>query len=201
MTTNSLYISNDKLFIYGIPIIIITIILYLIYIIAHTIFNRSPDIFDHNKKCMLLKPCHGVLDHINNIHPDYINYHHIYWFLNIFDIHIQYVPICGTVVSIENVDGKFHPAYDLDSSHQNERVITKIRDPDGNIVVIEQVAGLLTRKIDNYINVGDKVLAGQKLGKIHFGSRVVLRIPNNYDITKIKEKVHDKLYPGSILIE
>jgi len=170
--------------------------LVAVVIIFLLIFYRSPTIFTIENQCKLLKPCGGVLDHIN-VDKDYI---HLYWFLNLLDIHTQYAPVCGVIHSVEEVDGQFFPAYDLDASHQNKRIITKIKDKRNGIVILEQVAGILTRGIENNVKAGQPILAGEKIGHIYFGSRVVLRLPKkNYNIAEIQEKVGQSRKPGEIL--
>ena len=46
-----------------------------------------------------------------------------------------------------------------------------------NALVVVQVAGAIARTISNWVQVGDRVVAGQRLGVIHFGSRTDVLLP------------------------
>lgn len=155
-------------------------------------FYRSPNVFDRSKACRLVVPCGGRLTRVDGSS--------VYWTLNLFDIHTQYVPICGRVVSIERVDGEYHSVLGVDADSENSRVVTTIMDLNGELVILEQLAGMITRKIDNYLNPGQWVWSGEKLGRIHFGSRVILHLPTSYDISRVRRLVGERLGPGSILI-
>jgi phosphatidylserine decarboxylase len=43
---------------------------------------------------------------------------------------------------------------------------------------VVQVAGALARTISNWVQVGDRIAAGQRLGVIHFGSRTDVLVPS-----------------------
>ncbi len=45
-----------------------------------------------------------------------------------------------------------------------------------------QIAGTVTRRIDTYFNVGDRVVRGERIGMIRFGSRVDITPPNGYTL-------------------
>ena len=52
-----------------------------------------------------------------------------------------------------------------------------IRRPDGDLVGVRQIAGLLARRVVCYLKEGDQVHRGQSMGLIKFGSRVDLLVP------------------------
>jgi phosphatidylserine decarboxylase len=49
-------------------------------------------------------------------------------------------------------------------------------------VRIVQIAGTVTRRIDTYFNVGDRVVRGERIGMIRFGSRVDITPPDGYTL-------------------
>ena len=59
---------------------------------------------------------------------------------------------------------------------ENEKNLIVIDSEYGKIGVI-QIAGFVARRIVQYVNVGDSVKIGDRLGMIRFGSRVNLIIP------------------------
>lgn len=98
-------------------------------------------------------------------------------FLSVFDVHVQRVPVSGTVKQVSYRPGKFLSA-DLDkASEDNERNTVWLRSFEGHDVVVVQIAGLVARRIVCHVAEGDKVAVGQTYGLIRFGSRVDLYVP------------------------
>ncbi len=160
---------------------IIISILLLLY------FFRNPDtlIIDQNEK--IYAPCYGQIQKIE--HTD--SHYHVVVFLNIFDVHVQYIPINGTIVNQKHTDGTFNPAYLLKKSKYNEKMEHTIRSKLGDIV-ITQYAGMIARRIISFKKTGDIVKTGEPLGLIKFGSRVDIFIP--------KDKVELTCYVGQYLV-
>ena len=101
-------------------------------------------------------------------------------FMNVFDVHINRTPITGTVSRVVYVPGKFLNA-DLDkASDDNERQYFIVEAGDGTRVGFTQIAGLIARRIMRFIQAGDAVVAGQRIGLIRFGSRVDVYLPAGY---------------------
>ncbi|MGH3451121.1 MAG: phosphatidylserine decarboxylase, partial [Haloechinothrix sp.] len=98
-------------------------------------------------------------------------------FLSVFDVHVQRIPVTGTVEKIAYRAGKFLSA-DLDkASEHNERNSMTVRTHDGHEMIVVQIAGLVARRIVCQVAEGDKVQVGQTYGLIRFGSRVDLYLP------------------------
>jgi phosphatidylserine decarboxylase len=98
-------------------------------------------------------------------------------FLNLFDVHVQRLPISGEVRSVAYHPGAFLSA-DLDkASDANERNSVLLHGDDGHDVVVVQIAGLVARRIVCSIQEGDTAVAGHTYGLIRFGSRVDLYVP------------------------
>ncbi len=98
-------------------------------------------------------------------------------FLSIFDVHVQRIPIAGTVESVEYRPGKFVSADLPDASAENERNSMLIRTADGTELVVVQIAGLIARRIVCEARPGDPVTLGDTYGLIRFGSRVDVYLP------------------------
>jgi phosphatidylserine decarboxylase len=96
-------------------------------------------------------------------------------FMNLHNVHVNRVPIEGTVTSIEHTPGKHKLAFKKTATN-NERVMTKIQTMIGEVQV-EQITGAFARRIVPYISPGIHVKKGQKLGIVRFGSRVDLYLP------------------------
>ena len=98
-------------------------------------------------------------------------------FMSVFDVHINRSPVKGQIRKIVYVPGKFLNA-DLDkASEDNERQLFTVRTEAGVDVGFVQIAGLVARRIVKFIREGDRVLAGERVGLIRFGSRVDVYLP------------------------
>lgn len=98
-------------------------------------------------------------------------------FMSLFDVHINRAPIGGTVQRVVYVPGQFVSA-DLDkASDSNERQHILIAGPDGTLIGMTQIAGLVARRIVPFVKRGDMIAAGQRIGLIRFGSRVDIYLP------------------------
>ena len=98
-------------------------------------------------------------------------------FMSVFDVHINRSPIAGTIRQIAYVPGKFLNA-DLDkASEDNERQHFLVEREDGLKIAFTQIAGLVARRILSFVDEGDRVGVGERIGLIRFGSRVDVFLP------------------------
>ena len=93
-------------------------------------------------------------------------------FMNVHNVHVNRSPFDGKVLSIKHKSGGYLPAFSKDSD-KNERLMTKIDTSIGVMKVI-QIAGVLVRRIVSYVKPNTEITKGQRIGLIHFGSRVDL---------------------------
>jgi phosphatidylserine decarboxylase len=98
-------------------------------------------------------------------------------FLNVFDVHINRVPVEGTVRETAYRPGTFLNAALDKASEQNERAAVRLTLPDGRDMVVVQIAGLVARRIINHLVPGQAVRAGERFGLIRFGSRTDIYLP------------------------
>ncbi len=93
-------------------------------------------------------------------------------FMNVHNVHVNRSPFDGRVISIKHKSGGYLPAFSKDSD-KNERLLTKIETSIGVMKVV-QIAGVLVRRIVSYVKPNSEVEKGERIGLIHFGSRVDL---------------------------
>ncbi|MCY4001033.1 MAG: phosphatidylserine decarboxylase family protein [Bacteroidetes bacterium] len=93
-------------------------------------------------------------------------------FLSVLDVHVNRVPVSGTVRHLDYKSGTFKVAWHPDASAINEQSIIGIEHPSGKRVLFKQIAGTLARRIVNRLSKGDIVDAGKRFGLIRFGSRM-----------------------------
>jgi phosphatidylserine decarboxylase len=111
-------------------------------------------------------------------------------FMNVFNVHSQRSPVDATIVKQTYSAGLFVNAALDKASADNERNALVLRLDDGTEISCVQVAGLIARRILSYVNVGDRLHAGQRYGFIRFGSRVdVFLPPGSRPLVSIGQKV------------
>ncbi len=98
-------------------------------------------------------------------------------FLSVLNVHVNRVPIDGTVTRIAYRHGAFLNASLDKASDANERNAIAFRLADGRELVVVQIAGLIARRILCTLREGDAVHGGNRLGIIRFGSRTDLYLP------------------------
>lgn len=98
-------------------------------------------------------------------------------FLSVLDVHVNRMPIAGTVTKIAYHPGKFLGAAEEKASDENERNSLILRLPTGEDVVVVQIAGLIARRILCDAREGQVFATGERFGIIRFGSRTDLYLP------------------------
>ena len=98
-------------------------------------------------------------------------------FMSVFNVHANWFPVNGEVVYIKHHKGRFMAAYLPKSSTENERSTVVIRTPEGQTVLMRQIAGAMARRIVTYARPGDEASIEDHMGFIKFGSRVDLYLP------------------------
>ncbi len=101
-------------------------------------------------------------------------------FMNIFSVHVNRVPVTGTVTGIRYNPGKFFNAAWDKASTDNEQCLWQMRDEQGDSWTFVQIAGLIARRIVPHAEQGDELKRGQRFGMIRFGSRVDVYLPADY---------------------
>jgi phosphatidylserine decarboxylase len=97
-------------------------------------------------------------------------------YLSLWNVHINRIPVSGTVVSIRYTPGRFFPAFTANAGARNENNLIRIHGVRGDIFV-RQIAGIVARRIVCRIQEGDRVHKGERMGIIRFGSRTELYLP------------------------
>jgi phosphatidylserine decarboxylase len=118
-------------------------------------------------------------------------------FMNLYNVHVNRLPLDGTIRNVVHKQGIHLPAFKKESE-KNEQVITTI-DANIGIIKVVQIAGTLARRIVSYIKKGDKLKKGEKIGMIRFGSRVDVYLPTK-KIKTLHVKVGDLVKAGETTI-
>ncbi len=146
-------------------------------------FFRDPNRVVPDKEGVLVSPGDGVVQMITEATPPpelelgEEKLTRISIFLNVFNVHVNRVPIRGTITRIYYFPGKFFNASLDKASIHNERNSIVVETDGGKKVLFVQIAGLVARRIKCYIKEGDAVETGSRYGIIRFGSRVDVYLP------------------------
>jgi phosphatidylserine decarboxylase len=103
-------------------------------------------------------------------------------FMSIFNVHVNRMPIGGTVQEVSYRKGRFLPANRGEASQKNEQNILVLEDAKGLKLVFVQVAGIVARRIVCYVRRGDHVQTGEVFGAILFGSRLDVYLPAGVEV-------------------
>lgn len=101
-------------------------------------------------------------------------------FLNIFDVHINRMPMTGRITKRVYHKGKFLNASLDKASAENERMAVRVATRESADIAVVQIAGLVARRIVCTVDAGEEVIAGQRFGLIRFGSRTDLYLPPSW---------------------
>jgi len=158
---------------------------FLLLTLAFLFFFRNPSRkIPELKTGEVLSPADGkIIEIVNTEHGKRLSI-----FLAIYNVHVFRAPIGGKLSTVKLVKGKFHPAYKLEASTENERVKMVI---DGESrMEFDVIAGVAARRIKAWKKEGTKVEAGELLGIVMFGSRTDIYIPENFELyVKVGDKV------------
>ncbi len=150
-------------------------------------FFRDPERTPPDGENLLVSPADGVLLPIVEAEPpaelDLGSQarRRLSIFMNVFDVHVNRLPVSGEVIALAYRPGRFiNASFDKASLH-NERMSLRIRptgsaDPAADLAVI-QIAGLVARRIVCDIKAGDRVRRASRFGMIRFGSRLDVYLP------------------------
>jgi len=155
-------------------------------------FFRDPERAVPEGKGVVVSPADGRVIVIKDIYePDYLrqDVKQISIFLSVFNVHVNRVPVSGTVETVRYNPGKFLVASVDKASLDNEQTGMVISDGKYKVLV-KQIAGLIARRIVCYAKTGDTVTAGERYGLIRFGSRVDIFLPKD---TELLVKVGDRI--------
>ncbi len=97
-------------------------------------------------------------------------------FMNVFNVHVNRMPITGEVKKIVYTPGKFLNAELDKASEFNERNGLVIEHAHGTIACV-QIAGLVARRIVSWTTEGSHLTVGHRFGMIRFGSRLDVFLP------------------------
>ena len=172
----------------GLILIIISIWVYY--------FFRDPDRFSIGDDKYLVSPADGLIVDISErsgpeeLRLENKTYTKVSIFMNVFNCHVNRIPLSGKIEEIYYKPGKFLNASLDKASEENERNYFKINsNKSSEEIIIVQIAGLIARRIVCEVEQGQELKQGDRIGMIRFGSRVDLYFKNKKVLAKLGQNV------------
>ncbi len=156
-------------------------------------FFRDPVRITPDSDDLVISPADGVVCKIEEVNfPKELGLEskkgiRISIFLNVFDVHINRLPVNGDIMNLHYHPGAFFNASLDKASEQNERQYVHIKTRNKKDLVVTQIAGLVARRIVTFITEDSKSVIGSRFGLIRFGSRADVYLPEGVQ-PMVKEK-------------
>jgi len=168
-------------------------LVFLIITLFILFFFRDPDRKIKYLEHYCYSPCDGRVIGIEPILIGESNFICISIFLNVFDVHKNWLPIKGKVKNITITEGNYDHAL---TEKGNAKVTTCLETIYGDIF-IDQITGLFARRIKNDLVKGNTYETGTPMGFIILGSKMKVFIPEN---AQILVNIGQKCFGGQTLL-
>jgi phosphatidylserine decarboxylase len=149
----------------------LAVVLALLFV-SFVWFFRDPERRINKDPVLVLSPADGT---VRKIHWDGRGAT-VEIFLAIWNVHIQRAPAAGRVKTVKFTKGAYLPAYDDRAGTLNTRYAAEFGTARGP-VGMTAVAGIIARRVECWVKPGDRVSQGERVGIVHMGSQVRLRLP------------------------
>ena len=152
-----------------------------LYLLLVNFFRCPPRRFPGEEtEGIVVAPADGKIVVIEEVEePDYFHDRRlmISIFMSVTNVHANWFPVEGIVKLVRHHNGNFYKAWLPKASTENERSTVVIETPEGEEVLVRQIAGAVARRIVTYAKEGEDCVIDEHLGFIKFGSRVDVYLP------------------------
>jgi phosphatidylserine decarboxylase len=165
-------------------------------------FFRDPERVTPVREGLVVSPADGRISMIVNAVPPVemglpeVPMLRISVFMNVFDCHVNRSPVAGRITRVAYTPGLFLNA-DLDKASEDNERNALVIETQGVPVGVVQIAGLVARRIVDWVKEGESLVAGQRFGLIRFGSRVDVYLPTT---TQVLVGVGQKAIAGETVL-
>ena len=98
-------------------------------------------------------------------------------FMSPLNVHANWFPVDGKVKFVHHQNGNYHKAWLPKASEENEHADIMITTPEGEDILVRQIAGAMARRIVTYAKPNEECYIDEHLGFIKLGSRVDVYLP------------------------
>ncbi len=163
----------------------LTVVSAIFFLLVVNFFRSPRRRFRGDSKNLVVASADGKVVAVEKVYePEYLKREvmQISVFMSVFNVHANWYPVDGEVIMAKHHSGRFLAAYLPKSSTENERSTVVIRTPEGQDILVRQIAGAMARRIVTYAQPGEHVTIEEHMGFIKFGSRVDIYVPLNSEI-------------------
>jgi phosphatidylserine decarboxylase len=146
-------------------------------------FFRDPARVTPVRAGLVISPADGVIQSVGpaeapaELNMEGMALNRISVFMNVFDVHVNRMPLAGRIEDVQYRPGKFFNASLDKASEHNERQSIRLKTEGGESIGVVQIAGLVARRIKCDVKPDQEMRAGERFGLIRFGSRVDVYLP------------------------
>lgn len=167
-------------------------------------FFRDPIRTIPTDRNIMVSPADGVVSSVHQVDPcDPLGEPAVCVriFLSVLDVHVNRCPCHGKVLSVTHKPGEHLNVLNPQSAKVNESNMMVLGSPQNQrpIAAINQIAGLIARRIVCAAKAGDILQRGQRYGMIKFGSTTELYVPMS-SRPEVLVKTGDRVYGGSSIL-
>ncbi len=176
--------------------LVLSMVSFVTFMLVLNFFRSPIRYFKGDKENVVVSSADGKVVALEEVYENELLHERVIQlsvFMTVFNVHANWFPVDGKVVSSQHHEGRFRAAYLPKSSSENERSSVLIQAENGQRVLVRQVAGAIARRIVTYAHPGGKSSISRHLGFIKFGSRVDIYLPLD---SKILVNIGDKTIGG-----
>ncbi len=186
-----------------IPSLTVRLILFFIAALLAALvvnFFRDPERRIPENPGVVVSPADGkIVQIVSRFEPEFLKQEAtlISIFMSPLDVHVNRVPVSGTIRFLRHTPGKFKAAFAEKASEANERMSIGFEPENGEKILIRQIAGMVARRIVADLRMDQKVHIGERFGMIKFGSRVDVFLPKTVTVTV---RLHQQVLAGESVL-
>jgi phosphatidylserine decarboxylase len=186
-------VSWRKAFVYS-GIVTVVLIGYLLVFFRDPVRVASPDPAD------IVAGAEGkVMSVVDVDEPEFLKTKavRISIFLSLIDVHVNRAPIAGKVEHAQYYPGARYFTFEEKSSEMNQHSSIVIRGEKTSCVV-KQIVGPVARRVVYWLEPGQELVKGERIGMMKFGSRLDMYFPRE-DVDVVVKR-GDKVRAGETVV-
>ena len=163
-----------------IPFWLFIVIFGAAWIMALNFYRCPIRYFNGDTEKLVVAPADGKIVVVEDV-DEHVYFHDKRLMISIFmsplNVHANWFPVDGKVKFVHHQNGNYHKAWLPKASEENEHADIMITTPDGEDVLVRQIAGAMARRIVTYAKENEECYIDEHLGFIKLGSRVDVYLP------------------------
>ena len=163
-----------------IPFWIFIVIFGTVWLMALNFYRCPIRYYNGDTEKLVVAPADGKIVVVEDV-DEHVNLQDKRLMISIFmsplNVHANWFPVDGKVKFVKHFNGNYHKAWLPKASEENEHADIMIETPDGQNILVRQIAGAMARRIVTYAKEGEECYIDEHLGFIKLGSRVDVYLP------------------------